>query len=156
MFRPNHAVVAVLLCGALATSRAEADPRCRSVSGVLVSSLVSGADCTSPLGLCSRGWLIGGITQPFFFRLLTLSPTDTTALTGVMQYTGEMVIERRSGAIVVAEVGAFDADVNGTGDVAAVSTIVAGGSGRLRFQGTFTPLSGGHSAYSGQICTDVP
>lgn len=156
MFRPIHAVVAVLLGGALASGRAGADPRCRAVAGVLVSSLVSGPECTSPIGLCSRGWLIGGITQPFFFRLLTLAATDTTALTGVMQYTGEMVIECRGTTIVVAEVGAFDADVNGTGDVAAVSTLVAGGSGRLRFQGTFTALAGGHSTYSGEICADVP
>jgi hypothetical protein len=156
MIRPSHAVVAVLLGGVLPTSgRAEASPRCRAVAGVLISSMVTGAECRSPIGLCSRGWLLGGLTQPFTFTLLTLSPTDDTGSTGVMHYTGEMVIESRDGRIVVRESGAFDADANGTGDVAAVSTIVSGGSGRLRFQGTFTPAAGGHSAYAGQVC-DVP
>jgi hypothetical protein len=157
MIRPSHAVVAVLLGGALSLSgRADASPRCRAVAGVLISSMVTGAECRSPLGLCSRGWMLGGITQPFSFTLLTMSPTDATGSTGVMLYTAEMVIEGRDGRIVVSESGAFDADVNGTGDVAAVSTIVAGGSGRLRFQGTFTPATGGHSAYTGQVCDDVP
>jgi hypothetical protein len=157
MFRIEHAVVAVMIGGALSVSgRAGAEPRCRSVAGILVSSLVSGTGCTSPLGMCSRGWLIGGITQPFFFTLLTLSPTDATETTGIMQYTGEMIIETRGGVIVVSEVGAFDADASGTGDVAAVSTIVAGGSGRLRVQGTFRPAQGGHSAYVGTICDAVP
>jgi hypothetical protein len=153
MIRPSHAVVAVLLGGALLPGgRAEASPRCRAVAGVLISSLLTGPECRSPLGLCTRGWMIGGITQPFTFTLLALSPTEDTGSTGVMHYTGEMVIETRDGRIVVSESGAFDADASGTGDVAAVSTIVAGGSGRLRFHGTFTPAAGGHSAYSGQVC----
>jgi hypothetical protein len=156
MLRLHHAVVTVLIGGALTVSgRAGAEPRCRSVAGVLISSLVGAPECTSPVGLCSRGWLLGSITQPFFFRLLTLSPTDTTALTGVMHYTGEMVIQNRGRTLIVAETGAFDADANGTGDVAAVSTVIAGGSGRLRFHGTFTPTGGGHSAYSGEICDDA-
>ena len=143
-----------LLISLLPVAAADGKPRCRLVRGSLVSTVVTGADCPSPLGLCSRGRLTGDLRDSFFFTLKTMTPTDSTPDTGIMQYTGEMVVATRSGPVVLAEVGAFDADPEGTGDVAAVSTIVDGGTGRVRIEGTFTMAGGGNSRYVGQVCTD--
>ena len=108
--------------------------------------------------MCSRGRLTGDIREEFFFTLTSLSTNQDTPNTGVLHYTGDMLVNFDHGDVLFQEIGAFDAVPNSTGDVAAVSTVVsgsghyAGATGRLRIQGTFTPTDGGHSKYEGEFC----
>jgi hypothetical protein len=138
----------------------DAQSKCRPVSGSLVSELLSGPECLSPVGLCTRGRLLGEISAPFVFTATSLVPSNDTALTGVVHYTGDMVVTARGGDMFLKEAGGFNAVPNSTGDAAAVSTIIGGNgehvgvSGRLRIAGTFTPQEGGSSKYQGQICRE--
>ena len=151
---------AALLAGAILTLTAAASPaavRCRAVQGRIISELLTGPACASPVGLCTRGRFTGGIAGEFVFTATALIPSADTPQTGVVHYTGDIVIKTRRGDIFIKDAGAFNPVPGSTGDVGAVSTITggtrryAGASGHFSISGTFTPEDGGDSEYRGQI-----
>src|SRR5262249_11512842 len=119
----------------------------------------TGSACTSPVGLCTSDRFFGGLKGDFLFTATSLTPTTDTPLTGMVHYTGEIVIHTKEGDLAIKDAGAFNAIPDGTGDVGAVSTISSGtgkwvgASGRLRICGTFTPTEGGDSDFEGEVCT---
>jgi hypothetical protein len=164
-------LLGMALC--VTTVESPAAARVKAVRGHILSELLTGPDCKSPVGLCTAGQFTGDIRGKFVFTAVTLTPSGDTATTGVMHYTGDIVIvsaslppgvarglENGRGDIFIKDSGAFNALPEGTGDVAAVSTIIGGTkgniglSGRIRIAGTFTPQDGGDSEYSGFI--DLP
>ena len=157
--RPASLLTRGLLIGAALslTAPAPAASRCRAVRGFIDSELLSGPECTSPVGLCTRGTFTGDIRGTFVFTATSLTPSADTPATGIVHYTGDIVIQTRRGRIFIKDAGAFNSLPDSTGDVGAVSTITggtgryAGSSGRIRIAGTFTPQDGGHSEYSGEV-----
>ena len=135
-----------------------AQSNCKPVNGHIVSELLTGPECTSPVGLCTGGSFIGGINGDFIFIATSLTPHQDSPVTGVVHYTGDITIRTRHGDIFIKDAGAFNSIPNSTGDVGSVSTITggteryAGASGRIRIAGTFTPEGGGDSDYQGEIC----
>jgi hypothetical protein len=160
MSRSKSILTRGLLIGAALSFTAPAAPaehRCRAIRGHIDSELLAGPECTSPVGLCTRGHFTGDIRGTFVFTATSLTPSADSPATGVVHYTGEIVIQTRRGQVFIKDAGAFNSLPDSTGDVGAVSTITggtnryAGASGRLRIAGTFTPQDGGDSEYSGEI-----
>jgi hypothetical protein len=160
MSKSLHALAAGLLvipALSLTVTASAAATRCKGVHGHITSELLTGPECTSPVGLCTRGRFTGDIRGAFVFTATSLTPSADTEQTGVVHYTGDILIRTQRGQISIKDAGAFNALPGSTGDVGAVSTIVAGtgryagASGRIRIRGTFTPEDGGDSAYSGEI-----
>lgn len=137
----------------------DAQSQCKRVNGRIISQLLTGPQCTSPIGLCTIGRFIGGINGDFTFVAQTLSPTPDSSVTGVFYYTGDITIMTNQGNIFDKDAGAFNVVPNSTGDFASVSTTTGGtgryvgASGRIRIAGTFTPEDGGDSEYEGEVCT---
>jgi hypothetical protein len=127
------------------------------VKGHISSELLTGPECTSPVGLCTKGRFSGDIQGDFVFIANTLTPTPDTALTGVVHYIGDILIHTRKGDIFIKDSGAFNTLPGGTGDVGSVSTITSGtgrwegASGHIHIAGTFTPAGGGDSDFEGEI-----
>ncbi len=144
------AVAAILLVG---TAGAGSD----SISGNFSSQQVSGPSCTSPVGLCTQGALTGGLKSTFTFVATSLTATADTPTTGVLQYTGDITMQAKSGSLLCKDSGAFQ--TTGMGAVSSVCAIVsgtgsfAGASGVIQFVGTFTAASGGQGDYRGTIVT---
>ncbi len=132
-------------------------PEARSVKGHISSVQLTGPECTSPVGLCTKGRLSGDIKGGFVFTANTLTPTADTPVTGVVHYTGDIVIHTTNGDILIKDAGAFNALPGGTGDVGSVSTITggtgrwAGAAGHIHISGTFTPADGGDSDFEGEV-----
>jgi hypothetical protein len=107
--------------------------------------------------MCTRGRLFGDVRESFVFTATSLMPSADTPASGVMLYTGDMVVSSARGNLFLKEAGAYDV-TNPRGDVGAVSVIAGGtgvhgrASGVLHISGTFTPTDGGHSAYAGEVC----
>jgi hypothetical protein len=156
--RAEQLLFAILLVLAVPQHGARAECGCRPVRGYLVSQILTGPECHSPVTLCTRGRLFGDLRESFSFTATSLTPSSDTPLTGVMLYTGDMLITTPRGNLVLKEAGAYDAVAGGRGEVGAVSVVVSGTgvhsatTGVLRFTGTFTPQNGGHSVYEGEIC----
>ena len=159
LFLSLTAMLFVAVAMSLANVTSNAQSRCQRVNGRIISQLLTGSECTSPVGLCTYGRFIGGIKGDFTLIVQTLTPTPDTSVTGVLHYTGDITIRTNNGDIFDKDAGAFNALPNSTGDVGAVSTITggtgiyAGASGRIRIAGTFTPADGGDSDYEGEVCT---
>ena len=72
MFRKTVLLVtsAVLLTAValpLTIGIGHAQSKCKPVNGHIVSELLTGPECTSPVGLCTSGRFIGGINGDFVF-----------------------------------------------------------------------------------------
>jgi hypothetical protein len=153
----TSAFAAIATVAALTAGAAPPLTKVRHVRGNIVSQLLSGPACPSPVGLCTQGTFTGSIRGEFVFVATSLTPSGDSSATGVVHYTGEIRIKTAGGEIFIKDSGAFDAVPGSTGDVGAVSTIVGGTasytgvSGRIRIAGTFTPDAGGDSEYSGQL-----
>ncbi len=150
----------VAAVNALPAARAQAAnaSKCKLVRGHAISQTVSGADCTSPIGLCAGGQLYGGIKGELNLIATSLTPTQDSPATGVYIYTADDVIKTKTGDIYTKDAGALNLTPNSTGDDLSISTIVggtgeyAGATGALRIYGTFSE-AGGEFNYEGQICT---
>jgi hypothetical protein len=127
----------------------------RAVRGHIVAEVLTGPECTSPVNQCTKGHISGGIEGDFVFRVTAILPNADTPQTGVVNYTGEVVVKTSRGLIFFKDTGAIDQTPGDPGDVGSVSTITGGtgrylgASGHLHLSGTFTPEDGGHTRYSG-------
>ena len=126
-----------------------------NVVGHFSSVVVGGPDCLSPIGLCTRGTLSGGLKGSFFFTATSLVPTADTPTTGVVLYTGEIVLTTKDGTLTCKDAGGFQ--TVGAGAVSSVCAIVAGtaglagASGTIQFVGTFTVADGGDGDYRASV-----
>jgi hypothetical protein len=117
--------------------------------------VVSGPDCLSSIGLCTRGTLSGGLKGEFFFTGTSLVPTADTATTGVVLYTGDIVLATKDGTLTCKDAGGFQ--TVGAGAVSSVCAIVsgtgrlAGASGTIQFVGNFTLADGGDGDYRASV-----
>ena len=159
-----HGVSLALVLGAallLGSTQARADPSCRTVHGSASLNPVSASDCPSPVGICGEGTFTGGLTGDYFSVLFTLTPTDDTAVTQVVLFTGETTlpvakVDHRRGQLVFKEAGAFH--VEGAGEFGELYSVVSGtgefvgATGVLKAVGTFNAVTGGDIVYQGQIC----
>jgi hypothetical protein len=128
----------------------------RAVSGHFSSTVVTGPACVSPVGLCTEGTLLtGAIKGSFSFTATSLIQTVDTPTTGVVLYTGDLVVQATDGAFTCKDAGAVGATEQGP--VASVCTIVsgtgayAGVTGAQRFVGTFSASTGGSGDYTGSL-----
>lgn len=126
-----------------------------TIVGHFSSVVVSGPDCLSPIGLCTRGTLSGGLKGEFFFTATSLVPTADTPATGVVLYTGEIVLTTKDGTLTCRDAGGFQ--TVGAGAVSSVCAIVGGtadltgASGTIQFVGNFTLADGGDGDYRGSV-----
>src|SRR3954471_20129219 len=142
-----------LLVGSAAPSEAAASG-CRNVRGFYVEHATS-ENCTSPVGLCILGTYSGQIRGDFRGAATTITPTADTPKTGAAIFTSDSTIDAtiggRTGTLVIKNAGVFAA----SGPIVDLQTIVggndglAGASGALRTQGTFSAVDGGRSQYEG-------
>jgi hypothetical protein len=120
--------------------------------GHLLSQVLAGPACTSPIGLCTAGRLEGTINGDFVFSATSLQPSATP---GVLFYTGEIVVQTSSGEVRCQDAGAFQ--TSDPGGVVDLCTITGGTgdwadvTGHIRIHGTFTFAAGGNSHYEGVI-----
>lgn len=148
--------LALLLAGS-STGAAE---RCFEVRGRYTEQLATGPDCTSPVGLCIEGTYRGAIRGDFEGVATVLIPTADTPTTGVVLFISEARIDARikarEGELIIKNSGAFH--TTGAGEIVDLQTIVggtgelAGATGALRAEGTFTAELGGRSTYVGTVC----
>jgi len=133
---------------------------CQSVRGHIVSRVLTGTDCTSPVGLCTIGRFRGDIRGDFVFTASSLNPgaNPDFALTSVAFYTGDLVLHTNDGDLISKDAGAFNITPNSNEDFGSVQTIItgteelAGTTGRIRAEGVF--INGCVDCrYRGEICT---
>jgi hypothetical protein len=153
-------VMSIAAVNALPVARVQAAPaaKCKLVRGHAISHTISGADCTSPIGLCAGGQLYGGIKGELTLVATSLTPTQDTPVTGVFVYTADDVIRTKTGDIYTKDAGALNLAPNSAGDDVSIAVITggtgeyAGATGSLRIYGTFSETDGEFN-YEGQICT---
>ena len=147
-------VVGALLSAAAGGDVAAASRRAR---GHFASNVVT-EGCTSPVGICTAGTLTGGVNGTFVFTATSLQPTADTPTTGVLLYTGDIVLTTRFGTLTCKDAGAFES--TGSGAVSSVCAVVGGtgnltgAAGTVQFVGNFTFEGGGEGEYRAVI--DVP
>jgi hypothetical protein len=130
---------------------------CKKVNGKFTLAAVSGAACTSPVGVCATGTFSGVLVGTSTFTGSSLVPTVDTPATSVVLLTGDTAIQTRDGTLQSKD--AIVLRTTGAGDFAEVDTVVAGTgalagtTGVLRAQGTFTQEAGGEGEYVGELCT---
>ena len=144
-----------LLLGAAGPSQAASG--CWEVRGSYMEHAVS-ENCLSPVGLCIAGTYSGQIRGDFEGRATSIATADTRT-TGVAMFTSDSTIAAtvagRSGTLIIKNAGAF-ARANG-GPIVDLQTIVggtdqlAGATGALRAQATFSATTGGMSRYQGTL-----
>jgi hypothetical protein len=159
--RGRRAAAALAACGAaLLLATATAQSGSSSVAGRLTSEAVTGPACTSPVGVCTRGALKGGLKGTFTFTASSVTATADTPTTSVVAYTGDMVVTTSDGTLTCRDAGAFA--TTGERSFAGVCTVVggtgefAGASGRLRLTGVTpdfggAPDAGGEADYEGTL-----
>lgn len=143
------AVIIVVLVGLVSADQvASAASR---ATGNFSSSVLPAAECTSAIGICTRGTLTGGLKGEFSFVGTSLMPSADTPTTGVVFYTGDLTLTTKDGELRCKDAGALL--TTGAGAVSSVCVIVggtggfAGATGTIQFTGTFTSASGGDGEY---------
>jgi hypothetical protein len=144
----------------LPATSAQADNRCIAVKGSYVEHPVTGAECDSPVGLCVAAVYSGGVSGEAQSSATAIISTADTPTTSVQMFTSNSTITAKvknvSGTLHIKNAGAFAS--TGDGSIVDLQTIVggdgglAGASGTLRAQGTFTVPDGGRSEYDGTVC----
>lgn len=154
------ATLAVIASGPLGLSAVDAY-ECQQVRGLLEEALVTGAACTSPVGLCTVASMFGAIQGEARFTASAIIGSADTPVTGVVFVTGDTVIldaklAGRRGTLTVKNAASFR--TVGDGDLADVQTVTGGTedfvgtTGSLRISGNFLAATGGTSTYEGIVC----
>jgi len=141
-------------------SSAAADDRCAPVSGFYEEHETSGADCTSPVGLCIVVDYHGDLTSTLTGQATSIVPSADTPTTSVLAFTSNSRftgrVRGRRGTLDIRNAGAFR--TAGSGSIVDLQTVIggtgdlAGVSGEVRASGTFSPTTGGRSTYTGSLC----
>jgi hypothetical protein len=135
------------------------DESCKPVSGPFSSVVVGGAECESPVGICTSGLLEGNFHAIYEFTMLTLVPADPNN-PALFTYTGISVITLRSGQ----QLFSIDTGIMNMQDPTAVPFVttaqITGGtgqyqSGQIVATGILNLLTGeAVGTHSGEICKD--
>ncbi len=155
---PRWTVRTIVLLASLLMfgSTAAAEKTCREVHGKLTSAAVAGPACASPVGLCTAGTTKGGLDSSFEFTATSLTASADTPTTGVVLYTGDIVFHTAGGDLLGKDAGAYNTGAGG--DLVELTTLIggtgslAGATGTLHVQGTFTAAAGGSSEFTGSLC----
>ena len=154
-------VVGAVMVFITAVAISSAQAQCKSVNGHITSELVevfsNGAQCPSPISLCTEGRFIGGLKGEFTFVAQTLNPTG--AVPDVAFTIGEIQLSSNQcdGTLILTDTSAFSLSPDGQfGGLQTVDGDASTGdcneaSGRLRVFGVFI---GGcvDCTYRGEIC----
>ena len=139
MLSRNAMGVAVLAFG-LATS-VDAGP-CRTYTGTFTA--VAPAECSSPVGICTHGTLVGGFPSTYDFVADTLVPTGGP---GEFAYTGHSVITTRKGKLFGSDSGHLTMLPDGTAPFVTTVQLVGGTrkyegvTGHMRFDGRWDNIA---------------
>jgi hypothetical protein len=142
-------LVGLLLGG----SNATASNGCRKVNGRVTIQPVDPGKCSSPIGHCGQGLVMGDIQGKVFVASTSVVPTIDTATTGVTVLTADSVFTLADGTLTSKDASTFSA----TGEYVEVITII-GGTGRYAgatgtlFATGATTVSGAQGVYNGQLC----
>lgn len=150
--RAALAVVAVVLAG-FTVAPALADPNTKTMKGTFEEQAVTGAACTSPVGLCAIGRFRGALHGPFD---LMVSATQPTANPDVIVLVTSAVLHTKTGDLnftgltlyntVTGFFSSLDQVAGGTGSW-------AGATGSLQSRGRFTVAEGGSGRFEAVITT---
>jgi hypothetical protein len=129
------------------TGRFEADP-------------VPPPECTSPVGLCTRGTLSGALRGTYEFVAQSFIPSGAPATPAITFYTGESAISTRRGAqLFGGDTGTIDLDPTRSGAMSALLTFtggtgyLTGATGQLHLAGNLDFATGKTSGtYHGELC----
>jgi hypothetical protein len=163
MLRPKirlAATLAFIASGTVGLSGADAS-ECKQVRGHLEETLVTGAACTSPVGLCTVARMLGAIKGEALFTAAAIIESADTPTTGVVFVIGDTIIvdaklAGHRGTLTVKNAAAFR--TVGDGDLVDVQTVTGGTddfvgtTGSLRISGTFLAATGGSFTYEGVVC----
>ena len=153
------AALALIASGMVGPGAAGAS-ECRQVRGQLDETLVTGPDCTSPVGFCTVARMSGALRGEAQFTASTITPSADTPTTGVVFVTGDTVIADARlaglrGTLFVKNAAAFRTTA---GDLVDLQTVIggtedlAGTTGSLHVSGTFLAATGGSATYEGVVC----
>ncbi|HEX3770152.1 MAG TPA: hypothetical protein VHV30_04775 [Polyangiaceae bacterium] len=151
------------MSGLAATKDVQANERCRAVHAHVETFLTSEA-CQSPVGLCTKGHIVGG---PFHASttFLTLNAAPAAGMPGTepaenLSYSGTFTATQNDGTFVASDLGVFDVSheaftelsrsVSGTGRF-------SDPSGTLTISGALIDNNTGFDGFAdGILCTDRP
>jgi hypothetical protein len=137
---------------------AAAKQRCHVLSGKgTISSSVTAAGCTSPVGLCTAGviegdHLLSGTTS-FIADALAPAAGLLTEVPTTLSYSGLLTITTSEGTLTTRDTGIFDtaAGLFASRDIIVSGTgIFAGATGHLFFAGTGTTTF--DAPITGEVC----
>jgi hypothetical protein len=138
-----------------------ADGHCRHIHAKVETSLTS-TNCTSPVGLCTTGTIVGG---PFdgATTFLTFDAAPSAGLPGTepaanISYSGTFTVTQRNGTFVASDLGVLDVSrsaftelsrsISGTGKF-------ANPTGTLVISGALVNNATGFDGFAtGELCTD--
>lgn len=155
---PSRAAIlfAVLLSAVLPSSHSFAEMLCKPVHGRFQSQVQPpGMVCTSPVGLCTKGQVIGGLQADFDLTVNSLFPADPVNIPTVMFFTGISTMHIKGGGLIIgADAGALDTDPLGDGHFSSLITFVEGASGHIILTANADLAAGVVGGdYSGELCT---
>jgi hypothetical protein len=133
-----------------------ADSGCKKVQGKIAIQALTGPACSSPVGLCLTGSLVGALHGAFAFTSSAIIPTADTPLTGVVFSTGDSTLETPGGTLFTKD--ALALNPSPPGEFSDLSVITGGTGdwtgvfGTLTITGTFAEGQG-EAAYFGEVCT---
>jgi hypothetical protein len=133
---------------------------CKFVRGHLEETQVTGAGCTSPVGLCTVAQMFGHLKGQARFTATAIIPSNDTPLTGVVFVIGDTIVQdarlgAKRGTLAIKNAAAFrtigDGDLSDTQVIIGGTGDFIGASGSLRISGTFVAGSGS-SSFEGTVC----
>jgi len=146
----------VLTLLAIGSREVFADAHCHNVRGRITIQALTGPDCTSPVGLCLTGTIVGALRGDYGFTASTVSPSADTPLTGVLFSTGDTTLETPGGTLFTKD--ALALATSGAGEFSDLSIITggtgdwAGAFGTLTITGAYA-AGQGEAVYAGEVCT---
>jgi hypothetical protein len=122
--------------------------------GKLTTEPVTGPGCTSPVGICFTGTLVGGLKGTLTGTGTSVIPTPDTPTTDVVLLTADVSIQTKVGDLVVKDAtllrptsGEFSIIWTVTGGTGTYS----GATGVIQVTGSFVPGGTGTATYAGGL-----
>ena len=151
-------MISIFPLNAIAQDMADNNATCHPVTGVFLSESVPPSECSSPVGICTKGYLFGGLTGSYEFKINGMSPTLAPEVPFITFFSGRSEITLFCGKTVVGiDSGSLNLSPPGTtgsGIISSLLTIVEGGTGYVHIRGTIDLDTGqARGFYSGMVCT---
>ena len=145
---------AALISVVLLSSHGFAETFCKPVHGRFQSQAQPPGSCSSPVGLCTHGQVIGGLQAEFDLTVNNLFPADPANIPTVVFFTGISAIHMKDGSVVTGvDAGALDTNPSGDGHFGSLITFVNGASGHIVLTANADLAAGVVSGdYTGEMC----